>query len=119
VIETDQGFRMRLNSVDFMIESSTLTPGGLRVLKRVQQILDRYDKYKVLIEGHTDEAGDDIKNLQLSEDRAMAVKDFLIEKGVNPERLIFRGFGETMPVYSNTTPESSRSNKRIEILLYR
>ncbi len=119
VLETDQGFLMRLKTVDFLIESSTLTSGGRRILNRAHQIFEKYDKYKILIEAHTDEAENDKKNLLLSEERAKAVRDYLVLKGIKQERLSFRGLGETAPVYSNTDSENIRTNKRIDFLLYR
>ena len=119
VLETDQGFLMRLKTVDFLIESSVLTSGGRRILNRAYHIFEKYDKYKILIEAHTDEAENDKKNLQLSEDRAKAVRDYLVSNGIKQERMSFRGLGETAPVYTNSGSENSRSNKRIDFLLYK
>jgi outer membrane protein OmpA-like peptidoglycan-associated protein len=85
----------------------------------VGQILEKYDKYKVVIEGHADEMGDDIKNLRLSEDRAETVWDYLVDTGIKKGRLTFRGLGDTAPIYSEINPERNKINKRIDFFLYR
>jgi OOP family OmpA-OmpF porin len=65
------------------------------------------------IDGHTDNVGNPELNLQLSIDRANAVKDYLIKKGIKHHRIIAKGFGGTKPVASNTTEETRKLNRRV------
>ena len=65
----------------------------------------------------TDSRGDARQNARLSEDRALAVRTYLVEKGVDPERITAVGRGEEEPVASNDTPEGRANNRRVEILV--
>jgi OOP family OmpA-OmpF porin len=69
---------------------------------------------KVEIRGHTDSIGSDAFNQTLSEKRAQAVKDYLVSKGVDPNRLTVKGMGEADPVATNDTPEGRAQNRRVE-----
>ncbi len=70
---------------------------------------------KIKISGHTDTDGDEASNLVLSQQRADAVKNYLISKGIASNRLIAIGFGETKPIETNTTAEGKKANRRTEI----
>ena len=72
---------------------------------------------KVRVEGHTDDRGNDQFNLELSERRAASVKRFLIEHGVEPERLESQGFGETRPVESNKSSKGRAKNRRVDFVI--
>jgi outer membrane protein OmpA-like peptidoglycan-associated protein len=73
---------------------------------------------KVQVSGHTDSEGDDQSNLALSQARADSVRTFLVTYGgVNPERLVARGFGETMPIADNATEEGRAQNRRVEFVI--
>ena len=69
---------------------------------------------KVQISGHTDNTGTDEYNMQLSLDRAKAVADYLISKGIDAKRLTWRGYGASKPVADNTTEEGRAMNRRTE-----
>ena len=71
---------------------------------------------KVELGGHASEEGDTDYNLQLSKDRANAVKTYLVNCGVAASKIITKGFGETRPVASNTTEEGRQLNRRVEIV---
>jgi OOP family OmpA-OmpF porin len=81
----------------------------------MREILRNYPNAKFSIEGHTDSDGSDVFNQKLSEDRANAVRNALIEKGVKPENLVAVGFGETKPIASNKTKEGKAQNRRTEV----
>ncbi len=68
----------------------------------------------VEIGGHTDSQGSDTYNLRLSESRANAVRNYLIQRGVEATRLIAKGYGESMPIAPNTTREGRAKNRRVE-----
>ena len=73
--------------------------------------------YNVQIQGHTDNAGDDNKNLVLSDNRAKSVKEYLVQKGVAVDRLDAKGYGETMPIADNGSTEGRAKNRRTEFVL--
>lgn len=80
-------------------------------------MLQEHPKLRIRIEGHTDSTGDDASNLDLSERRANAVRDFLVESyDLDPSRLEVRGLGETEPIDDNSTPEGRQNNRRVELV---
>ena len=87
------------------------------VLQNITGILKEYPHSKFSIEGHTDSDGSDALNQTLSEGRAAAVKDYLIENGINASRLSSKGFGESMPIDSNKTRAGKANNRRVEVKL--
>ena len=101
----------------FDFDSSILKPGAYSEIDRVANILNRYPKSSIRIEGHTDSVGDETYNLDLSERRAIAVKDTLVAKGVNALRVQAVGFGESMPVASNDEEGGRQLNRRVSIVI--
>ncbi len=87
------------------------------VLESITAILKEYPSANFSIEGHTDSDGKDDANLTLSENRAAAVKSYLIEKGISSSRLTSKGFGESMPIDSNKTKAGKANNRRVEVKL--
>ena len=87
------------------------------VLQAMSAILKEYPTAKFSLEGHTDSDGKDAMNQKLSEDRAAAVKNYLIEQGIDASRLSSKGFGESMPVDSNKTAKGKANNRRVEVKL--
>ena len=69
---------------------------------------------KIQINGHTDNTGNDADNMSLSLNRAKAVYDFLVREKIDANRLIFKGFGENMPIETNDTTEGKQANRRTE-----
>ena len=84
-------------------------------LMRLVNVMKESPDILVQIEGHTDSDGDPIHNFQLSQDRANAVKVFLAEKGIAPERIKTIGYGSTKPAFLNTTTSEKQKNRRVEI----
>jgi outer membrane protein OmpA-like peptidoglycan-associated protein len=70
---------------------------------------------RVEIAGHTDSDGSELYNLRLSQARAQAVVDYLVSRGISPDRLVARGYGESRPVAPNDTPENKQKNRRTEL----
>ncbi|NIR36899.1 MAG: OmpA family protein, partial [Actinobacteria bacterium] len=77
----------------------------------------RPDITKVRVEGHTDSRGRDRYNMELSEQRAAAVRQYLLSRGIAGDRLLSQGFGETQPLESNDTREGRAANRRVEFLI--
>ena len=94
--------------------STTLTNSAKSVLDDVAAAILGYDDLVVEIAGHTDSSGDAVTNLNLSKQRAAAVRDYLVEKDVPSSRLSPIGYGETAPITSNDTGAGRAANRRIE-----
>jgi len=102
-------------AVLFAVNSAVLKPTAMDKLAQMAGVLVRYPENDLLVKGYTDNTGTERYNQDLSERRAKAVKNYLILKGVSPRRITSLGFGETMPVASNATPEGRRKNRRVEV----
>ena len=96
--------------VFFDFDSATLKPGAYREIDRTANVLNRYPQTTILVAGHTDSSGSESYNQQLSERRAQAVRDALVNRGVDPRRLQVIGYGESQPISS-----SDAMNRRVEL----
>ena len=96
---------------------STFKPQTFPVLQSMVSILKEYPYSKFMVEGHTDSDGSNELNQTLSENRAAAVKNYLIENGITTDRLRSTGFGETKPIDSNKTAKGKANNRRVEVSL--
>lgn len=105
-------------SILFPSGKATLLPASRQRLNQVAEAL-KNSPAVVTIEGHTDSQGGDEYNLELSERRAMTVRDFLVSRGVSSERVRSEGHGEERPVTENKTAEGRANNRRVEIVLQR
>ena len=108
----DYGKTILFNSGKASFQKQTIP-----VLQAMTAILKEYPTAKFSLEGHTDADGKDTMNQKLSEDRAAAVKNFLVENGIDASRLTSKGFGESMPVDSNKTAKGKANNRRVEVKL--
>lgn len=118
VTETDNGQAILVNlpdGVTFDVGSSTLKPEFRATLDKVAESLIQYPNSLIDVYGHTDSTGSDAFNQTLSENRARTVMNYLITKGVPAARIRSQGFGETMPIADNGTPEGRSKNRRVEI----
>jgi len=95
--------------------SSTLEPGSFDRLRSLATTLNNYPQSSIIIKGHTDAEGADDYNQRLSEERADRVRNFLIAEGVAPQRITAIGFGESMPVATNSTQAGKQQNRRVEV----
>ena len=115
-----EGDNITLNmpgNVTFAFNSSNLDPKFYPVLNNVAGTLTEYNQTVVEVAGHTDNVGSDAYNQTLSVQRASAVANYLQGKGVNRERLITTGAGESRPIASNDTEVGRAQNRRVEITL--
>ncbi len=117
VLVTERGLKIRLSNIEFSFASDEIKQGGKKVLERVYGILKKYESYDIIIEGHTDDIGKEEYNLELSEKRARAVLDYLVNSGIPTDRLKYVGMGATVPLYPNDNDEHRRRNRRVEFLL--
>ena len=106
------GDTVTLRNIFFETASATLVETSLAELDRLAEALARHPPLRLEVGGHTDAVGSDEANLLLSERRAKAVYDYLVERGVSADRLAYRGYGESRPVATNDTPEGRAANRR-------
>jgi outer membrane protein OmpA-like peptidoglycan-associated protein/ABC-type amino acid transport substrate-binding protein len=99
---------------------STVTKESIPVLDEVLNVLSQFPGYYLIVDAHTDSVGGDEANLKLSRERAAEVKKYLLSKGIDENRIVARGWGETRPVIQQENSESDRSkNRRTEFILTR
>lgn len=104
--------------VQFETGSAKLKPKSERLLDRVAVILREHPEiHHVRVEGHTDEVGPAMTNLQLSERRADTVRDALVKRGIPSSRLSIRGYGESRPIAPNKTRAGRAKNRRVEFII--
>ena len=115
--KTEIGGTYKLNNILFDTESSVLTPQDKNIITDFAEYLQENQNLKVALHGHTDNIGEDAANLKLSEDRAKAVLEFLVQKGINRTRLTYKGFGAGKPVASNGNSEGRAQNRRTEFVI--
>ncbi len=104
-----------LEGVNFEFDSAKLQVNAQRILDLVAKSLLDSPSFVVELQGHTDNVGTDSYNLMLSQDRANAVKAYLVGKGVSPDRMVARGYGERQPIQDNSTDEGRERNRRVEM----
>lgn len=105
------------SDVLFDTNSEALKAGSYDEMNRVAQVLNQYPETTIMIAGHTDSTGSDTYNQQLSEQRAMSVKNALAGQGVNPARMSAVGYGESKPIADNNTESGRQINRRVEITI--
>ena len=106
-----------LNNIFFDVNEFELKQQSVAELNRVVELLNDNPGIKILISGHTDNTGKAADNLKLSNNRAKAVVDYLITKGIETARLQYKGFGASQPVTDNTTEEGRAGNRRTELTI--
>lgn len=104
-----------LKNIFFDVNKFDLKPESQIELDKVVQLMNDNPSLKIQIAGHTDNAGKPADNLTLSNNRAKTVVSYLINKQISPQRLSYKGFGETKPIADNATPENRAKNRRTEL----
>jgi OmpA-OmpF porin, OOP family len=108
---------LSLLGIKFPSGRSTIDGSSTALMKKVQQGLALFPGASISVEGHTDANGSDSTNLILSQDRADAVRQYLVSNfGVNPEKVSSVGYGEARPVATNETPTGRTRNRRIDLV---
>jgi outer membrane protein OmpA-like peptidoglycan-associated protein len=115
--DTARGLIVNMSDVLFDTARYTLKPGAREKLAKVSGIILGHPGLKIAVEGHTDSVGGDEYNMKLSENRAGAVRDFLVGEGVSPASITSQGFGKTMPVADNSTSAGRQQNRRVELVV--
>lgn len=108
---------VKINNLFFETAKYDLKPESFVELDRIIPILKKYSEYKMVIEGHTDNVGDEKYNLELSEKRAQSVVNYLVSKGFEENDISFKGFGFSNSITDNSTAAKKALNRRVEIKL--
>jgi outer membrane protein OmpA-like peptidoglycan-associated protein len=115
--QTDRGMVLTVGDVLFAPGKAEVGPGGQRSIDKLAQFLKAYPKRNVVIEGHSDNVGNEEFNVKLSQQRADAVRDLLVSRGVAAQRIQTKGYGPKFPVVDNDTAAGRQQNRRVEVLV--
>ncbi len=115
--DTPRGLAVDMSEVLFDTGKSDLQPEAREDLAKLSGIVLNYPSLKLTVEGHTDNTGSAESNQTLSEQRANAVRDYLVKQGLNSSSVTAQGLGENTPVADNSTAEGREKNRRIEIIV--
>lgn len=106
-----------LKNIFFDTNKFELLPTSISELSLLIEFLNANQSVHIEIQGHTDDVGNDALNEQLSINRALAVRDYLIKMNIDVKRLTYKGFGKTKPIASNSSPEGQQKNRRTTFLI--
>lgn len=112
-----KGGKITLRGINFESGKATILPESYYTLDEAVKLLNENPKVRIEVQGHTDSVGSDASNLSLSQARAESVRNYLVSHGIDPLRVVAKGFGEMMPVSDNGTKEGRALNRRIEFLI--
>jgi outer membrane protein OmpA-like peptidoglycan-associated protein len=115
--DTARGLIANMSDVLFKTGSFELLAGARERLAKISGLVLAYPGLHLDVEGHTDSVGGDEYNMQLSQHRAQAVRDYLVQQGVPDSAVASRGLGKAGPVATNDTPEGRQQNRRVELVL--
>lgn len=107
----------RASKVLFAPGKAIIQPISFSVLDELAALLKKYSSTKIYLEGHTDDQGEEEANLKLSKDRAKAVADYLVKKGIAKSRIESTGFGESKPIADNKIAAGRKKNRRVDMRL--
>jgi len=113
--EVEEILKTAFDNLEFETGKDIIKQASLPSLTELAEVLKKKSAWGLQISGHTDNVGDDQKNLILSKKRAEAVKAFMVSQGIDAARLSTLFFGETMPIATNDTPEGRQKNRRVEM----
>lgn len=105
------------SGIYFDTNKYNISTASAETLNRLAIVFRDYPDTNILIEGHTDDTGSDAYNQTLSENRANAVKNYLVSQGLSVSRFTTKGYGELQPKYDNTTAEGRTKNRRVEFAI--
>jgi outer membrane protein OmpA-like peptidoglycan-associated protein len=113
--EVDAKQRFTFDGVNFKTGSAQLTEESADQLNNLVALMKAYKSMAIAIEGHTDNSGDAASNLKLSDQRALAVKKYLMDNGIAGARVAAKGMGQTQPIADNNTEEGKATNRRVDV----
>lgn len=113
--EDKKALKDAFDNLLFETGKDIIHPSSYPALDKLSSVMMNNPKYKLLLEGHTDNVGEDQANYTLSQNRALSVKKYLVDKGVVDARVQAEWYGETKPKTTNDTPEGRKLNRRVEM----
>ncbi len=116
IVATPRGPSLTLDDVLFDFEQSSLRPEAQGTVEKAASFLRSNMERTALVEGHTDHTGEAAYNQDLSEKRSESIKNALMALGINESRIKTVGFGESKPVFDNSTLEGRKANRRVEVI---
>lgn len=105
------------DNLNFEFGKSIIKPESYPFLDELFEVLKAEPSWKLQAVGYTDNKGKDDFNLKLSQGRSLAVKTYLVGKGINTERITTAGYGKANPIADNSTPEGQAKNRRVELFI--
>jgi outer membrane protein OmpA-like peptidoglycan-associated protein len=115
--QTNRGLVLTVGDVLFATGKAEVAAGGMRSIDKLAEWLKKNPTRNLLIEGNTDNTGPEDFNLKLSQQRADAVRDALVSRGVGADRITTRGYGPKYPVVANDTAAGRQQNRRVEVVV--
>lgn len=115
--QTDLGIVLTVGDVLFATGKAEVAAGGLRSIDKLAEFLKKNPNRNLLIEGHTDNTGAEDFNVKLSQQRANAVRDQLVARGIAAERITTKGYGPKYPAVDNDSAAGRQQNRRVEVLV--
>jgi outer membrane protein OmpA-like peptidoglycan-associated protein len=115
--DTDRGLKVNMGDVLFDTGKYDLRPPAREALAKLSGIVLAHPGLQLTVEGYTDSVGSDAYNDLLSEQRALAVRTYLVAEGLPENTIVAEGFGKAMPIASNDTPKGRQQNRRVEIIV--
>jgi outer membrane protein OmpA-like peptidoglycan-associated protein len=103
------------NNLQFQSGKAVIMESSFQSLDDLANLLIKKADFKLLIEGHTDDVGREMANMSLSQNRVMAVKNYLVSKGIDEKRFVTKWYGESNPIAPNDTEEGRAKNRRVEL----
>lgn len=113
--EEQEILKKAFDNLEFETGKEIIKKSSYSSLNELADVLKKRPEWKLKIEGHTDNVGSESNNLTLSKKRALSVKQFLMDRGIEDERLRTEWYGETKPIATNDTPEGRQQNRRVEM----
>ncbi len=111
------GESIKINNIFFEFGKYELLPDSYPELNRLLKLMQEKPTLKIQIEGHTDNVGSDKANIELSQNRANSVYNYLVEKGIDANRIKVFGYGKSKPIANNQTDEGRQRNRRVEFVV--
>jgi outer membrane protein OmpA-like peptidoglycan-associated protein len=115
--EEEEILKKAFDNLEFETAKAIIRESSLASLDELAALLQKKPSWRLKISGHTDNQGKPATNMQLSKNRALAVKNYLMTKGISEDRFKVEWFGQTKPIADNKTPEGRQKNRRVEMLI--
>ncbi|MFQ3230338.1 OmpA family protein [Reinekea sp.] len=116
-VETCAKFNGSIDDIRFEVNSAVIVETSYPLLIEASENLKQFPEIVIEVQAHSDSTASDSYNLELSERRAGAIKEFLVQQGIDSERIVAKGYGESQPRASNETAEGRALNRRVEFKL--